>query len=340
MTASPSFDPRDGALPLISVIVPVYNVADRLGRCLDSILNQTYKNLEIVVCDDGSTDGRTPGICDLYARKDPRIKVIHRENGGVSACRNTGLDHAAGAWIGWADGDDELTPDAVETLYRACVDNGVAMGMGAYRECHRLFRGRLTWARPVPAPKGVFRTAEEAQRYFLTRACLLNHLWTKLYRRDVFDHYRFPEGKVFEDIFALPHLVEAAGGCAAVNRPVYRYQIRRGSLSNGSDMSRQMDGIDARWAQADFMRERHPALVGLAYDAFLTMAATDLGKIEHLGIPNAQREWDEITGKMDRALPECALQNAAYRIGAWLYKKNRRIISRAAQFLQFLVQGF
>ena len=64
MTASPSFDPRDGALPLISVIVPVYNVADRLGRCLDSILNQTYKNLEIVVCDDGSTDGRTPGICD------------------------------------------------------------------------------------------------------------------------------------------------------------------------------------------------------------------------------------------------------------------------------------
>lgn len=340
MAGSPSFDPRDEGLPLISVIVPVYNVADRLEKCLDSLLNQTYRNLEIVVCDDGSTDGRSPEICDTYARKDPRVKVIHRANGGVSACRNTGLDNCTGAWIGWADGDDELMPDAVETLYRACADNGVAMGMGAYRECHTLFKGKLRWSRPVPAPKGVFRTAEEVQRYFLTRGSLFNHLWTKLFRRDAFDHFRFPEGKVFEDIYAIPHLAEAAGGCAVVNRPVYRYKVRRGSLSNGSDMSRQMDGVYARWAQADFMREHHPELAGLAYDAFLTMAATDLGKIEHVGIANAQQAWDEITGMMDEALPRCALQNAAFRIGAWLYKKNRRIISRSAQFLQFLVQGF
>ncbi|MBR4359295.1 MAG: glycosyltransferase family 2 protein [Clostridia bacterium] len=339
MAVSKPFDPQDDSLPLISVIVPVYNVADQLPACLDSVCGQTYRNLEIVVCDDGSTD-RSPAICEEYARRDPRIKVIRQENRGVSACRNTGLDASTGAWIAWADGDDELKPDAVETLYRACAENGTAMSMGAYRECHALLGGRLSWARPVPAPKGVYASAAEVQRFFLTKGALLNHLWTKLFRRDLFDHFRFPEGKVYEDIYAIPHLAEAAGSLAVVNRPVYCYKVRKGSLSNGVNMARHMDGIYARWAYADLMRRHHPELVGLAYDSFLLMAATDLGKIEHAGIPNAQKEWDEITGMLDQALPQCALQNAAFKIGAWLYKKNKRIISHTAQFFQWLVQGF
>ena len=338
MASSHKFDPQDPSLPLISVIVPVYNVADRLEKCLDSVLGQTYRNLEIVVCDDGSTDGRSPAICDAYAQRDPRIKVIHQQNLGVSACRNAGLDASTGAWIGWADGDDELLPTAMETLYRACAENGTAMSMGAYRECHELFGATLP--RPVAAPRGVYRTAAEAQRFFLTKGALLNHLWTKLFRRDLFDHFRFPEGKVYEDIYAIPHLVEAAGGLTVVNKAVYRYKVRRGSLSNGTDMDRHMDGIYARWDYADFMRRRHPELVGLAYDAFMLMAATDLGKIEHVGIPNARKEWDGIVRMMDEALPQCALQNLSFKIGAWLYKKNVRIISRSAQFFQSLVQGF
>ena len=340
MAASKHFDPQDESLPLISVIVPVYNVADQLEACLNSVCAQTYRHLEILVCDDGSTDGRTPALCDAYARRDARIKVIHQENRGVSACRNAGLDASTGAWIAWLDGDDEMKPDAVETLYRACAENGAAMAMGAYRECHALFGGKITLARPVSAPKGVYTTAAEVQRFFLTKGALLNHLWTKLFRRDLFDHFRFPEGKVYEDIYAIPHLAEAAGSLAVVNHPVYRYKVRKGSLSNGVDMRRHMDGIYARWEYADLMRQNHPELVGLAYDSFLLMAATDLGKIEHVGIPNAQKEWDEITRMLDEALPQCALQNFAFKIGAWLYKKNRRIISHTAQFFQWIVQGF
>ena len=110
------------ALPLISIIVPVYNVKDYVEKCLDSICGQTYKNLEIVVVDDGSTDG-SGEICDTYAQKDPRVKVIHRENRGVSAVRNEGLDIALGEYIGFVDGDDWIDSDMYEFLYELLIVN-------------------------------------------------------------------------------------------------------------------------------------------------------------------------------------------------------------------------
>lgn len=332
MTASKRFDPGDQTLPLISVIVPVYNVADYLGACLDSILEQTYRNLEIVVCDDGSTDGRSPALCDAYGQKDPRIKVLHRKNGGLSACRNTALDACTGEWIAFADGDDELMPDAIETLYGACVQNHTAMAMGAYRECYSVLGGRTVF-RPVIAPRGVVHTAKDAQRYFLTKGQLLTHIWTKLFRRDVFDQVRFPEGRIYEDIFTVPRLIEAAGGCAVVNRAVYRYKVRKGSISSGTNIRRQMDGVYARQAYVEFIREHHPELVGLAYDAFLLIAADNMGRIEDIGIENARAEWDEVIRMFDEALPQCALRGAAFKIGAWLYKRNPRIISKGSRML-------
>ena len=332
MTASKRFDPRAKGLPLISVIVPVYNVADYLGECLDSVLGQTYQNLEVVVCDDGSTDGRSPALCDAYARRDARMKVLHKQNGGLSSCRNTALDACTGEWVCFVDGDDELMHDAVETLYRACAENGTAMSMGAYRECYSVF-GSGSVFRPVFAPKGVYHTAQDTQHYFLTKGMLLTHIWTKMFRRDLFDAVRFPEGRIYEDIFTVPRLFEAAGSCAIVNHAVYRYKVRKGSISSGTNIRRQMDGLYARWAYVDYMREHHPELVGLANDAFLIMAADNMGRIEQLGIENARAEWDEVIRMFNEALPQCALRGAAFKIGAWLYKKNPRIISKSSRVL-------
>ena len=103
--------------PLISVIVPVYNVAAWLPRCVDSILAQTYENLEILLVDDGSTDG-SGNICEEYAKKDTRIRVLHKENGGLSSARNAGLDAAAGAYIGFVDSDDWIAPEMYAELRR------------------------------------------------------------------------------------------------------------------------------------------------------------------------------------------------------------------------------
>ena len=332
MTPSKRFDPRDKALPLISVIVPVYNVAPYLEACLDSILGQTYQNLEVVVCDDGSTDGLSPAICDAYARKDPRVKVIHQKNGGLSASRNAALDACTGEWIAFADGDDELMPAAMETLYRACAENGTAMSMGAYRECYSVLGGWQVF-RPVPAPRGVYHTARDTQHYFLSRGKLLTYMWTKMFRRDVFDRIRFPVGRVYEDIFTMPRLVDAAGSCAIVNKPVYRYKIRRGSISSGTDIIRQMDGLAARLAYVEYMQEHHPDLVPLANDMVLIMAADSMGRVEHIGLDRAREQWDTITGLFDQALANSALRGASMKIGAWLYRMNPRIISKASRLL-------
>lgn len=102
---------------LVSVIIPAYNIEDYIGRCLDSIISQTYKNLEIIVVDDGSRD-RTGEILDDYVKKDPRMKVVHKKNGGVSSARNTGIDIAEGDYIGFVDGDDRIDPKLFETLVK------------------------------------------------------------------------------------------------------------------------------------------------------------------------------------------------------------------------------
>ena len=108
---------------LISVIIPVYKVEEYLCRCVDSVLAQTYGNLEIILVDDGSPDG-CPAMCDAYAGQDARIRVIHQENAGLSGARNAGIDAARGQWLAFVDSDDYLAPDFLECLYRACVDTG------------------------------------------------------------------------------------------------------------------------------------------------------------------------------------------------------------------------
>lgn len=106
------------ATPLISVIVPVYNVETYLPQCIESLLNQKYQNLELLLIDDGSSDG-SGAICDRYERLDKRVKAFHKENGGVSSARNLGLDHACGEWIAYVDSDDYVSPDYLQDLYTA-----------------------------------------------------------------------------------------------------------------------------------------------------------------------------------------------------------------------------
>ncbi len=316
-------------LPLISIIMPVYNSEKFIRHTLESVRRQTYRNLEVLMIDDGSTDG-TARILSEYVELDRRFHMIQVQNGGASAARNVGLEAATGEWLGFADSDDELPPKAIETLYLTAHKHHTAIAMGAYNECHKGTHG--TMERRVGAHPAVLRTAEAAQRYFLTHGVNLNHMWTKLFRRDVFEHVRFPVGVIYEDIYVMPYLLEAAGSCAVVNRVVYHYMVRSGSLSTSLNIRTHMDGIRVRLNTAQFMREHYPDLVGLANDSVLPLACNVLGKIEHIGRDKAPEEWNETIELVKKVLPECSLQNPLYKVGAWTFQQDPTLISKISHF--------
>ena len=174
--------------PKISVIVPVYKVENFLDRCVESIVGQTYENLEIILVDDGSPDN-CPALCDAAAAKDARIRVIHQKNGGLSAARNAGLDAARGAWIGFVDSDDYIAPEMYEVLYQAVQSTGADLALCDYAEVDE------TGAPCLPPYTGL------AQRIFTGRELLkratntmAQPAWNKLYRRAIFAQLRYPEG--------------------------------------------------------------------------------------------------------------------------------------------------
>ena len=324
------FQPQE--LPLISIVVPVYNVAGYLQRTLDSIACQTYQNLDVILVDDGSSDGSSD-LMDTYALRDSRFRTIHRLSGrGVSSARNTGIRAARGEWIASADSDDILPKHAIETLYLTAVEHHTQMSMGAYNECHTSPPIRFT--RRVPAKPAVIYQKAELQRYFLTYAADCNHMWSKLIRKEVFEHLRFPEGMIYEDMYMMPRIIDAAGSCAVVNKIVYHYMIRKGSASNNVNIARQMDGFRARLATVEYMKQHYPELIGLANDSVLMIGCNVLGKIEHIGGREVcPKEWDEALQIMKTALEDSALQNPLYKAEAWGIRQDPKLISKISHFV-------
>jgi len=212
--------------PLISVIVPVYNVKPYLPKCLDSICGQTYTNLEIIVVDDGSTDG-SGIICDEYAAKDSRIKVIHQENGGLSVARNKGLDVATGEYIAFVDSDDWIDREMYKELYENLVKQGVDISMCSYIQ-HYPNRSRAK----CNSGKTHVWTGREAIRELIAGKRVATMVWDKLYNKSLFDEIRFPDGKIFEDAAIIYKLFAKSGKVSQVEKPYYHYLSRQGSIIN------------------------------------------------------------------------------------------------------------
>lgn len=209
---------------LISVIVPAYNVEKYIRKCLDSVCGQTYRNLEIIVVDDGSADG-TGAICDEFAARDGRVRVLHLENCGVGAARNRGFDCATGELIGFVDSDDWAEPDMFETLCNVLVDNDVDISICSY------FRERKSGTKPQSDDGKVFSlTSKQALSELITDKTYKNYLWNKLFRRSLFDGIRFPENTHYEDVAVVYRLFAKAQAFKCVNRPLYHHVYRTGSI--------------------------------------------------------------------------------------------------------------
>ena len=227
---------------MISVIVPVYNVRPYLVRCLDSILSQTFRDLEIILVDDGSTDGSSE-ICDDYCKKDGRIRVIHTENHGLSAARNLGIEMAAGEWIMFVDSDDRVSPDfcrlPLENAEKEDADLAVfdmtiidIHGNAVIRE---------------PLPKGII-SAEAAVEHGYSA------VWNKLYHKTLFSGIRYPVGQIAEDTATTHKLVYKAGKIVCLDDKLYYYQKRKGSISETKDEVLYRDLYKANLQKADDLR--------------------------------------------------------------------------------------
>ena len=203
---------------LISVIVPIYNAASWLEACIDSILAQTYTDLEIILVNDGSTDG-SGKICDLYAKKDHRIRVVHhQENMGVGQARNTGLDTATGDYIGWVDADDIVEPMMYERLVSAQADISVC--------AHRQFgKGR-------EVTRGFGKRARYTQRHEIMQLMSTGPLlWDKLYRRKLWEGLRFPPCRVLEDLTVTCCLLSRTKSLEVFDEALYQHRIQSNGIS-------------------------------------------------------------------------------------------------------------
>lgn len=247
--------------PLISVVVPIYKVEEYMSRCVDSIINQTYKNLEIILVDDGSPDN-CPAMCDDFAKKDNRIKVVHKKNGGLSDARNAGMAQATGDFISFIDSDDWVDVDMIETLVNKALENSsdiVSCGV------------RMVWENDQPSKmltknheEITFTDTESALYSFVKSEYLIQTVWNKLYKKSVIQDIPFPYGKINEDEYWSWKAISRARTITSIDKPMYNYLQRNGSIMRGGSKFDPMNVINAKLERNLYIKETHPSI----YDQF------------------------------------------------------------------------
>jgi glycosyltransferase involved in cell wall biosynthesis len=216
---------------LVSVIIPAYNIEDYIGRCLDSVLSQTYKNLEIIGIDDGSSD-RTGEILDNYAKKDRRIKVIHKENGGVSSARNKGIEAAEGDYIGFIDGDDLIEPEMYKTLVDLLEEENADISHCGYQ---MVFPDRIDYYHNTGKKK--IQTTEEGLKDLLSGEMIEPGLVNKLYKKELIKNCRLDETiKINEDLLMNYQLFKLSQKSVYYDITPYSYIIRSSSATGANSL--------------------------------------------------------------------------------------------------------
>lgn len=244
-------------LPLISVIVPVYKVEQYLEQCIRSIVGQDYQNLEILLVDDGSPDN-SGAICDAWAEKDSRIRVIHQENGGGGKARNTALDAAKGDLIAFVDSDDYIAPEMLWYLY-SLICRGADIAECDYvvtEDDHAVFVDAQT----EPA----FYDAEEAMVCHIQDTIFRQLIWNKLYRREVIGSVRFPVGTKIDDEFFTYQVLGNACRLIRSDRKCYAYRQQAGSVMHQKNPVKCREGIQAKQNRLAYLQSRMPQLADQA----------------------------------------------------------------------------
>lgn len=300
-------------MPTISVIVPVYKVEPYLSRCVDSLLAQTYRDFEMILVDDGSPD-RCGEMCEGYAQKDSRIHVIHQENGGLSAARNTGIDwvfaNSDSRWLAFVDSDDWVHPAFLQTLYETAEQTLCKISACGFY---------CTGGEDIPAQEDVSVECMSADDYYcgVVHENATSTACNKLYNKSLFKTLRFPIGKLHEDEFTTYRAVYQAGKVGVTQARLYAYYQNPEGIMRSQWNVRRMDVLEAFEQQIAFARETgRSRLLGKAAEAYIYSAYEQLEKAQVI-------YRKELRGKLRQALKlgrECGCFPGD-REHLWAYEK-------------------
>lgn len=253
---------------MVDIIIPVYNVSLYLRKCVESVLRQTYKDIHIILVDDGSTDGSSL-ICEEYAQNN-NVTIIHQQNGGLSAARNAGLRYSEGDYVMFIDSDDWIEPNAVEELILALKRYSADVA------CCRFFFEYESMSKSTSLQTGEIKcyNQEEALKEVLAKRTIGYAAWGKLYKRELFDSVKFPVGKIHEDIPVTPKIFLLSNVIITLDKALFHYRQQEGSLSRGIYKKSHSDlyefSVDNR-----YIVDIYPSLKD-AYYASLYTACKDL----------------------------------------------------------------
>lgn len=253
---------------MISVIVPIYNVAPYLRQCVDSILKQTYSDLEVLLVDDGSPD-ECGKICDEYTKSDHRVRVFHTENRGLSAARNVGIENAKGEYLGFVDSDDWIEPDMYEILLKSIQNTNAGISI-----CGYLYESENT-QKECACGKNLYSGIDLQLALFEGK--INSNVWNKLYRRELFQEIRFPEGMNYEDLATMHRIIDEAEGVVTINRLLYHYRAREGGITKSYTAKNILDYADAHLMRYNYFNDKK--FDQFAKEETLMIAAKGLSKV-------------------------------------------------------------
>lgn len=241
--------------PKISIIVPIYNVERYLSRCVHSIINQTYKNLEIILVDDGSPDN-CPQLCDEYAKKDDRIKVIHKKNGGLSDARNAGMTVASGEFISFIDSDDYVSLDFIETLYNTIISEDSEIA-----ECDVIkFYDDSSFDDYADDLKITNYNTIDGLSALISENPFHQHVWNKLYKSKLLVGIPYTVGKLNEDEFWTYQVFGRAKKITKINKTMYYYFQRQSSIMGNQYNLRRLDALEGKYNRQLYVEKNFPEI--------------------------------------------------------------------------------
>ena len=245
-------------IDLVSIIVPVYNVEKWLDRCIQSLVTQTYQNLEIILVDDGSTDA-SPIICNEWMKKDSRIVVLHQVNSGPSAARNIGIDFAHGKYVSFVDSDDWVDSRFVEILHQILTDFQCDLAeCGVYETFGERLENSYEFTKEINSKSEAMQAHLEDTRY----TCVV---WNKMYRHEIIDFIRFPDGKLHEDLFWTYQVINQCETLAHTRAPLYFHFHRKDSITGSQySLARIADLSEGGFQRLQFLIKYYPELADMA----------------------------------------------------------------------------
>jgi len=281
---------------LISIIIPVYKVEKYLEKCIQSVINQTYENLQIILVDDGSPDN-CGKICDEYAKKDHRIEVIHKSNGGLSDARNKGLEMAKGEYIGFVDSDDYIEADMYEVLYNLLKQYNADVSICNF---YTVSQGKISIKN---ADNGIndYNRIEILKEILLDRN-IQSYAWNKLYKKELFDEIKYPIGKKYEDIGTTFYLLEKCNKIVVTGKSEYYYINRQDSIVNNVTESTITDYIELIMQRYDYIEENIKELSSYNKDylkRILKTAEKDIKSLNEVG-DYTKKKYEELYNKVQK----------------------------------------